>query len=151
MTLKWKRVNKSETMNRNRRIIFDWFVERGWTNFMSEELSRNQTILGFDVILHLTIGWSNNAFSMLGFFLWQEMKSPCFDLFIHWLIKQITNTYQNHFQGQIKIALTQLLCQLLDAWNVSKSAFRITLLLHCFVVRYWMQVSVWHFYCHMQY
>ena len=25
------------------------------------------------------------------------MKSPCFDLFIHWLIKQITNTYRNHF------------------------------------------------------
>ena len=26
-----------------------------------------------------------------------KTKSPCFDLFIHWLIKQITNTYRNHF------------------------------------------------------
>ena len=26
-----------------------------------------------------------------------ETKSPCFDLFIPWLIKQITNTYRNHF------------------------------------------------------
>ena len=25
------------------------------------------------------------------------MKGPCFDLFIHWLIQQITNTYRNHF------------------------------------------------------
>ena len=30
-------------------------------------------------------------------FLWWEMKRPCFDLFIHWLLKQITNTYWNHF------------------------------------------------------
>ena len=29
-------------------------------------------------------------------FLWRE-KSPYFDLFMHWLIKQITNTYRNHF------------------------------------------------------
>ena len=26
-----------------------------------------------------------------------KTKSPCFDLFIHWLIKQTTNTYQNYF------------------------------------------------------
>ena len=26
-----------------------------------------------------------------------KTKSPCFDLFIHWLIKQITNTYRNYF------------------------------------------------------
>ena len=26
-----------------------------------------------------------------------KTKSPWFDLFIHWLIKQITNTYRNHF------------------------------------------------------
>ena len=26
-----------------------------------------------------------------------KTKSPCFDLFIHWLIKQITNAYRNHF------------------------------------------------------
>ena len=42
-----------------------------------------------------TIGQSNNAFSILGFSL--AAKSPCFDLFIHWLIKEITNTYRNHF------------------------------------------------------
>ena len=26
-----------------------------------------------------------------------KTKRPCFDLFIHWLIKQITNTYRNQF------------------------------------------------------
>ena len=26
-----------------------------------------------------------------------KIKSPCFDLFIPWLIKQITKTYRNHF------------------------------------------------------
>ena len=26
-----------------------------------------------------------------------KTKRPCFDLFIHWLIKQITNTNRNHF------------------------------------------------------
>ena len=50
-----------------------------------------------------TIAQSNNAFSILGFSL--AAKSPCFDLFIHWLIKQIRNTYRNHFQGHTKIAL----------------------------------------------
>ena len=26
-----------------------------------------------------------------------KMKSPCFDLFIHWLIKQRTSTYRSHY------------------------------------------------------
>ena len=60
------------------------------------ELSRNQPILRSDVILqhewpieqcppHIRVYFSG------------KMKSPCFDLFIHWLIKQITNTYRNNF------------------------------------------------------
>ena len=40
-----------------------------------------------------SIGQSNNAFSTLGLFLEGKTKSACFDLFIHWLIKQITNTF----------------------------------------------------------
>ena len=32
-----------------------------------------------------------------------KTRSPCFDLFIHWLIKQITITYRS-FQGHTKIA-----------------------------------------------
>ena len=58
-----------------------------------------------------TIGQSRNAFSILGFFLVEGgrggggTKWPCFDLVIHWLIKQITNTYETIFQGYTKIAL----------------------------------------------
>ena len=32
-----------------------------------------------------------------GWFFSGKTKRPCFDLFIHWLIKEITNTYRNHF------------------------------------------------------
>ena len=63
---------------------------------MLEEFSRNQSTLRFDVIpqhdwqieqclLHIRVfvGW--------------KTKRPCFDLFIHWLVKQMTNTFRNHF------------------------------------------------------
>ena len=46
-----------------------------------------------------TVGQSNSAFSILGF-LWREN-----DLFIHWLIKQITNTYRNRFSRVIRKSL----------------------------------------------
>ena len=49
-----------------------------------------------------TIGQSNNAFSIKGFF-HRKTKSPCFDIFIHWLIEQITNTYRNHFSRSYEI------------------------------------------------
>ena len=81
---------------------FDWFIERiqtcvafGWffnrTLDMSEKtscprISRNQPILRFDVILQ-------HDFIFFG----GKTKRSCFDLFIHWLINQITNTYRNHF------------------------------------------------------
>ena len=64
---------------------------------MFEELSRNQPILLFDLIpqhdqsieqclLHIRVLSGGKT------------ESPCFDdLFIHWLIKQIMNTYRNHF------------------------------------------------------
>ena len=89
---------------------FDWFVERiqmrgafGWLsersakkNFMPAELSRNQLIVHFDVmpqhdwpieqcLLHIRV------------FFGGKRKSPCFNLFIHWLIKQVTNTYTETF------------------------------------------------------
>ena len=70
-----------------------WLVKRtlSWKNFMPKELFTNQSILHFDVMLQ---NQSNNSFSILGFSL---AGSSCFDLFIHWLIKQIMNIYQNHF------------------------------------------------------
>ena len=61
-----------------------WLVKwtLSWKNFMPKELFTNQSILHFDVMLQHQ---SNNSFSILGFSL---AGSSCFDLFIHWLIKQ---------------------------------------------------------------
>ena len=75
-----------------------WLVKRtlGWKNFMPEELSRNQPILRFDVILQHD--WPiEQCLLHIRVFFGGKTKRPCFDLFIHWLTKQITNTYGNHF------------------------------------------------------
>ena len=75
-----------------------WLVKRTpwWKNFMPEnflEINRYFALISYCN----TIGQLNNALSILGFSLAGKKRSPCFDLFIHWLIKQITNTYLNHF------------------------------------------------------
>ena len=74
-----------------------WLVKRtlGWKNFMPEELSRNQSILRFDVILQHD--WPiEQCLLHIKVFFGEKTKRPCFDLFIHLLIKQITNKYRNH-------------------------------------------------------
>ena len=75
-----------------------WLVKRmlGWKNFMLRELCRNQPILRFDVMLQHD--WPiERCLLHFRIFFGGKTKKPCFDLFIHWLIKQITNTYRNHF------------------------------------------------------
>ena len=105
---------KTREQNRNNKRTeierFDWFVERtqmhaafGWLSERSFkktphalELSRNQSILRFDVILQRE--WPiEQCLHHIRVFFGGKMRSPCFDLLIHWLIKQITNTYRNHF------------------------------------------------------
>ena len=84
---------------------FDWFIERiqrcvafGWLSEHSgektscpiaEEPSRDQLILRFDVILEHD--WQNIEQCLLHIrvFFGGKTKSPCFDLFIHWLIQQM--------------------------------------------------------------
>ena len=77
------------------RVAFDCKRTLGWKTVMLEnflEINRY-----FALTPHCnTIGQSNNAFSILGFSR-GKTKRPCFDLFIHWQIKQITKTYQSHF------------------------------------------------------
>ena len=60
------------------------------------ELSRNQPILRFHVILQHDWSIEQCLLHVRGFF-GGKTKTPCFDLFIHWLLKQMTNTYRNHF------------------------------------------------------
>ena len=84
---------------------FDWFIERiqtpvafGWLSersgekkLLAQELSRNQSILRFDVILQHD--WSiEQCLLHIRVFFGGKKKSPCFDRLIHWLIKRITNT-----------------------------------------------------------
>ena len=84
------------------RVAFYWLSEHS-----GEKTScpRNQSILCFDVILQRD--WPiEQCLLHIRVFFGEKTKRPCFDLFIHSLIKQITNTYRNHFQGHTKIALT---------------------------------------------
>ena len=55
----------------------------------ARELSRNQPILRFDVILQHDWPIEQCLLHMRVFF-GGKKKSPCFNLFIHWLITQIT-------------------------------------------------------------
>ena len=87
---------------------FNWFIERiqprvafGWLSERvkkrhARELSRNQPILRFDFILQHDWPIEQCLLHIRAFF-GGKRKRPCFDLAIHWLIKQITNTYRNHF------------------------------------------------------
>ena len=87
---------------------FDWSNARGFwlvkrtlgharmKKLHAQELSRNQSILRFDVILQHDWPFEQCLLHIRVFF-GGKTKRPCFDLFIHWLIKQITNTYRNQF------------------------------------------------------
>ena len=67
---------------------------------MLEELSRNR----FDVILQHD--WSiEQSLLHIRVFFGRKTKSPCFVLFIHWLIKQIKPLTETIIQGHAKIAL----------------------------------------------
>ena len=75
-----------------------WLVKRtlGSKKNHARELSRKQWILCFDVILQHD--WPIERYLLCNsVFFGGKTKSPCFDLFIHWLIKQIMNTYRNRF------------------------------------------------------
>ena len=73
-----------------------WLFKRTlwWKNFMPEKLCTNQPILRFDVILQHD--WPiEQCLLHVRVFLGGKTKKPCFDFFIHWLIKQIANSFRN--------------------------------------------------------
>ena len=73
-----------------------WLVMRRVKKLHARELSRNQPILRFDVKQQHDLPIEQCLPHIRGFF-GRKMKRPCFNLFIHLLIKQITSTYRNHF------------------------------------------------------
>ena len=104
---------KTREQNRNNkrteRERLDWFIERtqtrvafGWFSEGSAQKTscpKNNTTQRHDwpieqYLHHIRVSFGGKT------------KSPCFDLFIYWLIKQTLNTYRNHFQGHTKIVLT---------------------------------------------
>ena len=119
-TLKWKCGNKTETTNERKwsdLIGLSKGYKRAWllvglVNTLVKkrnawELSRNQPILQLHVILQND--WSiEQCLLNIRVFLGGKTKNPCFDLFIHWLIKQITNTYRNHFSNSYENRSTTL-------------------------------------------
>ena len=95
-----------------------WLIKRtlGWKNFMPEELSRTQSMLRFDIILQHD--WPiEQCLLHIRVFFGGKTKSPCFDLFIHWLIKQITITYRNHFSRSYENCSKQSL-SLFMPWRI---------------------------------
>ena len=115
MTLKWKRASKTEF----ERAI--WLVHRTDTNVLGfwlcqrSELSgtTNQPILRFYVIQH---SWPiEQCLFHIRVFFCGKTKRPCFDLFIHWLIKQIKKTYRNHFSRSYKNCSTWVRVSLLKS------------------------------------
>ena len=73
----------------------------------ARQLSQNQPILHFDVILRHDWPIEQCLLHIMVFF-GGKTKSPCFDLFIHWLTKEVTNTYRSHFSRLYKNRSTYL-------------------------------------------
>ena len=100
-----------ENRNNKRTEIerFDWFIERtqtrvafGWLSKRSgEKTSSPRTFYkSIDTSLwrHAAIRLAIKQYLLhITVFFGGKTNSPFSDLFIHWLIKQITNTYRNHF------------------------------------------------------
>ena len=113
LEMKMRKTKQKEQTNTNKAIwlVYQsdinthgfWLVKRtlGWKNFMSKNF-----LVSIDTVLwhHTATRLANWTICLLYIrvFLAGKTKSPCFDLFIHWLIKQITNTYQNHFSRSYK-------------------------------------------------
>ena len=77
-------------------VAFGWLSERWGEKTSCLRTFYNQSILRFDVIVQHD--WPiEQCLLHIGVFYGGKTKRQCFDLFSHWLIKQITNTYRNHF------------------------------------------------------
>ena len=124
---------KTREQNRNNNLTgierFDWFIERtqtraafGWLSEHSGEKTSCPWSFyeGIDTSLwrHTATRLANQCFLHIRVFFGGKSKSPCFDLFIHWLIKQVTNTYGNHFSRSYKNRSIQCTCK---SWTLQST------------------------------
>ena len=103
-----------------------WLVKRTlmWKNFMPKELSRNHSILCFDVILQHD--WPIEQWLLhIRVFFGGKTKSPCFDLFIHWLIKTTDEHVPKPFFKVIRKSLYNLTSPYGHRYNMDTSLLRI--------------------------
>ena len=113
----------------------------------TRELSRNQSILRFDVILQHD--WPiEQCLLHIRVFFGGKTKSPCFDLFIHWLVKQITNTYRNHFsrsyENRSNFSAAKISNPRMPIWSPGR---HIPMQECCFIWALWMIASkLYHFF-----
>ena len=85
------------------RVAFGWLSERSALKTLCQKnfLENYQSILCFDIIVQQD--WPiKQCLLHIRVFFGAKTKRPCFDLFIHWLIKQLTNTCRNHFSRSYK-------------------------------------------------
>ena len=85
-----------------------WLVKRAlrWKNFMPENFLEINRYFALTLYCN-TNGQLNNAFSMhIRVFFGGKTRSPCFDLFIYWLINRRALT-ETIFQGHRKVALSK--------------------------------------------
>ena len=103
-----------------------WLVKRthGWKCFMPEELSRNHSILRFDVILQNDCPMEQWPLHIRVFF-GGKTKSPCFDLLIHWLIKTTDEHVPKPFFKVIRKSLHSLTSPYGHHYNTDTSLLRI--------------------------
>ena len=90
------------------RVAFGWLSQRSGEKLYARQLSRNQPILRFDIILQHN--WPIEQCLLYSrVFFDRKTQRPCFDLFIHWLIKQITKKNWNHFSRSYENRSNKLL------------------------------------------
>ena len=94
----WPRNENVQTKQKQQtRTLSDLIgLSNGYKWVYSRELSRNQPILCFDIILQHDLP-IKQCLLHIRVLSGGKTKRPWFDLFIHLMLKQITNTYRNHF------------------------------------------------------
>ena len=77
----------------------------GWKNFMPEKFLEINRYFALTSLQH---DWPliEQCLLYIRVFSGRKTKSPCFDLFIHWLIKQVKNTYRIIFKTYEKCSLS---------------------------------------------
>ena len=98
------------------RVAFGWLSERSGEKIHARELSTNQPILCFAVILQHD--WPiEQCLLYLRVFFGGKTKWPCFDLFIHWLLKQLTNTHRNHLSRSYENRSNWAISDCANCWS----------------------------------